>query len=77
MKFILFARENVAITDDIKMCHAIQKKIRYVVLAGTGFALKPGKKGGPGTRRKDTIRMNNFCPPARWVKKRYPLLLRK
>ena len=47
MKYILFVGENAASTDDIKMRQAIWTKNPTMMSwqAGTGFALKPGKKG--------------------------------
>ena len=66
-------------TDDIKMRQAIwNKKSDYAILARTGFAQKPGKRGSVICRiQYDQGEKFSPNPPTRWVKKRYPLLFSK
>ena len=47
MKYILFVGENAAGTDDIKNAPGNSKENQTMPswLAGTGLALKPGKRG--------------------------------
>ena len=45
MKYILFVGENTASTDDIKMCQAIQNKIRIRCLGRNRFCTQAWEKG--------------------------------
>ena len=82
MKLILFVGENETSTDNIKCTKQCVRKSDYCRLGKKPvLPFRPGKKRGHKSDFQENANKVKFffspIPPARWVKKTYPLLLRK